>query len=201
MPQASKTWAILKNKNEKATYFICLHIWHLSYDALVLHDFVHNLLHFRKGDAFLLLVVGDEEVLYLVLLPLDEFIFSVLAKAILVLLLPWWYWNPSIGLGLKELPSPLHGVLLFLLISFLDGVELSVKVFFTLREDITSVLAGFKVLIRFLWSNASTLGKTILLFAQFLSLDSLSDGYNMSIKSLDLWHEIYNLHTIVWLLC
>jgi len=88
---------------EQMLDFVWLKIGYFADNALVLHEAVHHsnqvFLAHAGFDFWVVLLPCFQ---HLVLLPFHEFVFSVLAEVILVLLFHCWSGDASVGFGLEE---------------------------------------------------------------------------------------------------
>jgi hypothetical protein len=119
----------------------------------------------------------NEELLHLILLPLDQLVLSVLAKIVLVLLLLGWHRDASISFLLKKLSSFFHLGLLDSFVPLLQFSVLSIEIFLTGGE------------LNFAFRNRCFdnlggnffVGEAILLLTDLFGLDAFCDRYYMSI--------------------
>ena len=181
----------------KKTYFFRLQIGDFANDALVLHETFQNINQVLLGYSLLVGVIFLEQVLDLVLLPFDESVLNILAKGIFVCLFHRRSWDALVSFHLKKFPCGFHLCVLLQLNPLLDLSILFVKILLSFGEAISFDFLHLIPIISDHSSRTISLRKAILLLANLLGLDSLGDGYDMSIQSLDLWHQIYDFEPVV----
>jgi len=114
-----------------------------------------------------------------------------------VFLLLGWHGDASVSFLLKEFSSTFHLSLFLLLVSLLELSKLTVEICLAFGEPNLLTLLDHALLSD---SHLISIGKTILILTDLFGLDPFGNGYHMSIKGLNLWHEVNNLESVVWLL-
>ena len=182
------------------TYLVILKIRNLSDDAFVLHQAMHYFLQVFLGDARLhLRIKFYKQLLNLVLFPFNQLIFNILAKVILIKLFHRGSWNTNISLGFEELSGSLHFGLLFTLETLLDLGMFTIQVSLTLGKAVALLLGNFCACVNLFGGWTRSLRQPILFLTDFFGPDPFSNGYDMSIENINLWHQVNNFQPVVGL--
>ena len=134
----------------------------------------------------------------MIFLPLHQFNLCVLAEVVFVFLLLGWHGDTGVSFLLKEFSCTFHLSFFLLLVTLLKLSKLSIKICLTFGESNLLTLLDHALLGN---SHLVSIRKTILILTNLFGFDPFGNGYHMSIKSLNLRHEVDDLEPVVWLLC
>ena len=137
----------------------------------------------------------------MILFPFDKSVLNVLAEGIFVLLFHRRCWDALVSFHLEKFPGGFHLGVLLLLNPLLDVCILLVEILLSFGEAISLDFLHLISIISDHSGRTIALGKAVLLLTDLFSLDSLGDGYDMPIQSLDLWHQIDNFEPVIRFLC